>query len=255
VSVLLAAHGLTLQAATRTLTANLDLEVQPGHCWAVLGLNGAGKTSLLHTLAGLRAPARGSLFLDGTALQHQRRRAVARRIGLLPQDTPDPFPATVLETVLLGRSPFLAPWEMESAADRERARAALAAMELQDLEQRSVATLSGGERRRLAFALLLTQAPALWLLDEPTNHLDLRHQALVLQQVQHACANGVAAVMVLHDPNLAARYANNVLLLYDEGQWEAGPAEKMLTAERLSGLYGYPVLAFETAGRKVFVSG
>jgi len=253
-SPLLAAGGLTLRAGPRTLVADLDLQLRPGECWALLGENGAGKSTLLHTLAGLRIAAAGDLLLDGAPLRQQRRRAVARRIGLLPQDNADPFPATVFETALLGRAPWLAPWEQESAADRERARAALATMELDGLEARSVTTLSGGERRRLAVALLLTQSPALWLLDEPTNHLDLRHQALALQQVRAACQEGAAAMMALHDPNLAARYADRVLLLFGDGRWEAGTVQEMLTTERLGALYRHPVELIQKEGRRLFVT-
>jgi iron complex transport system ATP-binding protein len=253
VTPLLRARGLTLRAGERLLCAELDLEITPGQRWALLGVNGSGKTTLLHTLAGLRAPFAGSVELDGADLAQLGRRAVARRLGLLPQDTPDPFPATVMETALLGRHPFLSPWGRESAADRAQACAALKEVGLGAMGDRSVAGLSGGERRRLAFAVVRVQDPALWLLDEPTNHLDLRHQALVLERMGERCAAGAACLMSLHDPNLAARHASHALLLFGDGRWEAGERDSMLTAERLSRLYGHPLREVEVEHRRLFV--
>lgn len=241
-SPLLACHGLTLAAGTRTLVADLQFSIRPGQCWAVLGPNGSGKTSLLHTLAGLRPPRHGSLSWRERPLQDWSRPALARELGLLLQDDSDPFPASVLETALSGRHPHLGRWQWEDSADLALARQALRDTDLAELAEREVATLSGGERRRLAIATLLVQAPQLAMLDEPTNHLDLRHQFGLLQMLRERFGTrDHALLMVLHDVNLALRYCDRLLLLYGDGRWEAGAAAELADAERLTSLYGYPL--------------
>jgi ABC-type transport system involved in cytochrome c biogenesis ATPase subunit len=145
-------RDLQVHVGTVRVCDAASLRFEPGSCWAILGVNGAGKTTLLHTLAGLRPPQAGEIRLDDRPLVELERRAIARRLGLMPQDTPDPFPATVLETALLGRHPWLSRWQWESADDEALARQALAELGLAPLADRLVTTLSGGERRRRARA-------------------------------------------------------------------------------------------------------
>ncbi|HEX8009747.1 MAG TPA: ABC transporter ATP-binding protein [Casimicrobiaceae bacterium] len=240
---LLAARALAVAIAGHRVCSGLDLAVAPGERWAILGRNGAGKTTLLHTLAGLRAPAAGAIEIDGRALSTLPRRELARLRGVLPQDDSDAFPATVLETVLVGRHPHLSRWQWEGADDIRIAREALAASDMGGTEARDVRTLSGGERRRVALAALLAQQPRLFLLDEPSSHLDLSHQLALLDRLTAAVrTDGRALVMALHDVNLALRYCDQALLLCD-GEALAGPAQALLTAERLSALYGVPLRA------------
>src|SRR6266581_1703244 len=185
---LLAARGLTVTIAGHRVCSDLELAVKPGECWAILGRNGAGKTTLLHTLAGLRAAGAGVIELDGRPLAALAPRDVARLRGVLPQDDSDAFPATVLETVLVGRHPHLSRWQWEGADDIRIAREALVA--------------------------LLAQQPRLFLLDEPSSHLDLSHQIGLLDRlVSTVRADGRALVMVVHDVNLALRYCDQALLL------------------------------------------
>jgi iron complex transport system ATP-binding protein len=242
---ILAGRGLTVTIAGIGVCRELDFSVAPGQCWAILGRNGAGKTTLLHTLAGLRAPAAGTIALDGRPLAALSAREVARTRGLLTQDDSDAFGATVLETAMIGRHPYLSRWQWESADDLRIAREALALMDIADAEQRDVRTLSGGERRRVALAALLTQQPRLFLLDEPSSHLDLAHQLAVLRRLTAlAREQGSALIMVLHDINLARRFCDHVLML-DHGAAIAGAAAELLTAERLSKIYG---VALKTLG-------
>jgi iron complex transport system ATP-binding protein len=239
---LLRAASLDVAVAGRRLLHGLNIAVQAGQCWALLGANGSGKTTLLHTLAGLRPPQGGSLWLRGSPLARLPRRRVAQLLGLLPQDSSDSFPATVLETALIGRHPHLGRWRSEDAADIDKARRALARVELTALESRPSHTLSGGERRRLALATLLTQEPQLLLLDEPTNHLDVSHQMAALRHLRALADSGEHAVlMALHDVNLAARYCDHVLLLFGDGSWQAGTAAELLNEAALSRLYRHPV--------------
>src|SRR5690606_10142914 len=251
----LACRGLTVRVPGRTLVEGLSLDLAPGEFLAVLGRNGTGKTLTLHTLAGLRPPAAGEVRLGGQPARALPRRTVARQLALLPQVSEDAFPATVLETVLIGRHPHLPTFGRESAEDRRVAREALESLSLAGLEERDVGTLSGGERRRVAIAQVLAQAPEIYLLDEPTNHLDPQHQLEVLALFQARARAGAAVVASLHDVNLAVRYAQRCLLLFGDGRWELGPAGSVLNERDLSALYATPMEAVPWRGRDLFVAG
>ncbi|MCE8023501.1 ABC transporter ATP-binding protein [Billgrantia aerodenitrificans] len=231
----------------------LTLSVEPGQVWGVLGPNGAGKTTLLHTLAGLRGPRAGQVLIDGRPLAMLGRRQVARILGLVFQERHDGFPATVRETALIGRHPWLSAWQMEGGEDLRLAEAALERLDVVHLAERLVSTLSGGERQRLAIATVLTQAPQIWLADEPTNHLDLHHQSAVMALLAEQAAEGRAVMMCLHDLNLAARWCDHLLLLYPDGEACWGPARNMLVPAALERLYGQRLATAEIDGAPVFV--
>lgn len=251
---LLEARGLRVDIAGRAVIERLDFSLAAGESLAILGRNGAGKSTLLSTLAGLRAPAAGEVRLEGDAYAALSPREAALRRAWLGQVQADPFASGVLETVLTGRHPHLGRWQWESAEDARIARGALAAVGLAGMEKREVQTLSGGERQRLAIATLLAQAARLYLLDEPLSHLDLNHQMAVLELFAGAARDcGAGVVMVLHDPGLAHRYCQRVLLVHGDGRTEEGAADDMLTAERLSALYGYRLRLVESDGRRCFI--
>ena len=235
---MLTCSALTVQIPGRTLVRDLTFNLAAGEVLCVLGPNGVGKSLTLQTLAGLRRPAAGSIALNGVDLTQLSRRMIAARLGLLLQDDTETFPATVLATTLMGRHPHLTGFATESPADHALARAALTAMSLDGLEDRLVPSLSGGERRRLALARLLTQNPGVLLLDEPVNHLDPRHQITVLAHLGTLAAAGHGVLMTLHDPALAARFANQALLLFSDGTWILGRTAAVLTASNLERLFG-----------------
>jgi iron complex transport system ATP-binding protein len=249
----LACHALTVVTPARRLVEDLSFTAPAGSFLCVLGENGAGKTLTLHTLAGLRAPAGGHVELQGRRLDDWPRRDRARRLGLLTQVTEDPFPATVLETALIGRHPHIDFWHWESDADVELVRQALAACDLGGFEDRPVETLSGGERRRLAIATVLAQDPDVLLLDEPTNHLDPHHQLDLLKLLRARADAGRCVIATLHDATLAARYADAALLLFGNGTWLQGPADETLSAESLSRLYHTPITELRWQERRVFL--
>ncbi|MCR8915315.1 ABC transporter ATP-binding protein [Marinobacter panjinensis] len=231
----------------------LNFTIEPGQMWGVLGPNGAGKTTLLHTLAGLLEPRHGSVLLGGSSLNEIKRRQISRQLGLVFQERQDGFPATVMETALIGRHPWLSPWQMESGDDERFARQALEQLDVAHLSDRLVNTLSGGERQRVAIATVLTQAPDTWLLDEPTNHLDLHHQVAVLQLLTEQARSGRSVFMCLHDLNLAARWCDHLLLLFPNGEACWGPAKQMLVPAALERLYDQELLTVEVDGAPLFV--
>ena len=249
----LATRDLIIDVPGREGGTPLNITIEPGQVWGVLGPNGAGKTTLLHTLAGLHAPRSGSVQLNDSALGQLRRRHVAQRLGLVFQDRQDGFPATVLETALIGRHPYLSPWQMERAEDYARAEAALERLDVAHLRDRLVSTLSGGERQRVAIATVLTQAPSVWLADEPTNHLDLHHQSAVMALMAEQAIQGQAVIMCLHDLNLAARWCDHVLLLYPNGEACWGSRDNMLVPSALEDLYRQKLAVVEVDGAPVFV--
>jgi iron complex transport system ATP-binding protein len=246
---------LSVAVAGRSLVESLSFRARPGRFVALLGRNGAGKTLTLHTLAGLRDAAAGRVLLDGRPVGDWPPAARARRLALLPQASEDPFPVTVLETALIGRHPHIGFWSWESERDIRMVRACLEEVGLSGCEARIVDSLSGGERRRLAVAGLLAQEAGVGLLDEPTNHLDPQHQLGVLQLFRQRADAGQAIVASLHDPTLAARFADDALLLHGDGRWDFGPCEDVLTESRLSALYCSPLHEVAWRGRRVFVAG
>lgn len=230
----------------------LNLSVEPGQTWGVLGPNGAGKTTLLHTLAGLLPARSGQVVLDGAPMKEKKRRDIARQLGLVFQERQDSFPATVMETALIGRHPWLSPWENEQAQDQVRAQQALTALDVAELSDRLLNTLSGGERQRVAIATLMTQNPDIWLLDEPTNHLDLHHQVKVMNLLRDQAQSGKAVFMCLHDLNMAARWCSHVLLVYSNGEACWGATESMLVPEALERLYNQRLISLKKDGLSVF---
>lgn len=244
--------NLTVEIGGRTICRDFNLTIERGSRWAVLGINGAGKTTLLSTLAGLREPAAGSVRLGDKPLREFSLRQRARQIGLMVQDDHDEAETTVLDVALLGRLPYLDWWQAESAADEVIALRALAAVGLKGMETRRSATLSGGERRRLAIAALVTQEAPLLLLDEPNSHLDL-HQQIALLDLLCSLPERTL-VMSLHDVNLAARYCTHALLLFgSDGAACGGPIDQMLDPAVLSRLYRHTVVAHETGGRRIYL--
>jgi iron complex transport system ATP-binding protein len=251
---LLDTQNLTLAIAGRTLCQSLSVRFESGQNWVILGANGSGKTTLLHALAGLRLPDGGMIRLDGTDIGHMPPRRRARRMGVLFQDFEATFSATVLETVLTGRYPHLERWQWEGADDYRAAETALEAVELAGFEHRQLATLSGGERRRVEIAALLAQDAPVCLLDEPTNHLDLHHQVRILELLSaRARQPGQLNIFVLHDVNLAARFGTHGILLFDDGEHLHGALPEVLRRPNLERLYHCPLREIHADGVSWFL--
>jgi len=225
----------------------MDLQIAAGTFVCVLGTNGVGKTLTLHTLAGLRPPAAGEVTLDGEELGKLSRKSVAQRLGLLLQIHDDAFPLTVMDSALMGRYPHAGIWRWPDDNDREQVRKALHVFDLDGIEDRIIGSLSGGERERVALATLMVQDPAIWLLDEPTNHLDPHHQLTVLDTLRDMARRDRTLFATIHNPALALRYADTVLMLYGDGAWEYGPASALLEPGRLERMYRTPFDYYSSA--------
>lgn len=227
----LSAEALTLAYGDRTIVDGLDLTIPAGKITAIIGANGCGKSTLLRALARLISPRSGQVILDGEDLHRRPSKEVARTLGLLPQGPTAPEGIAVADLVGRGRHPhqkLLARW---SARDYEVVAQSLEATGVSELADRAVDELSGGQRQRVWIAMALAQETDILLLDEPTTFLDVAHQVEVLDLLLDLNRErGTTIVMVLHDMNMAARYADHVFAVCD-GEVIAGgsPAEVMTT--------------------------
>ncbi|MDB5866956.1 MAG: putative siderophore transport system ATP-binding protein YusV [Betaproteobacteria bacterium] len=251
---MLSCTDLTLKVPGRELCRGLSVAFEPGQAWAVLGRNGTGKSTLIHALAGLAAPAAGEVALDGVALDTLSARARARRLGVLLQMESGTWWGTVLEYVLLGRFPHASPLSGYSCEDIAHAHAALGQVGTGDLAARKLVTLSGGERQRVRIAQILAQQCGIVLLDEPLQHLDLAHQAQVLNLIgREVRERGQTAVMVLHEPLWIGRSCTHAVILNGDGSAVAGPAADVITRERLEHAYGCALREIGDGGGRSFV--
>ncbi|MDX1589095.1 MAG: ABC transporter ATP-binding protein [Oleiphilaceae bacterium] len=229
--------------AGQPLNQPLTLRANPGELWAVLGENGVGKSTLMHTLAGLIRPVAGQVSVDGVDIRRCPRKLLARRLGLVMQHSDLAFPYSVREMVSAGRYPHRPPWRGLREEDRQAVDQALEALALEPLAQRAIDQLSGGEQRRVAIATILAQSPGVVLMDEPVQQLDVRHQIRLMEHCRQLAGEQRLVMLSLHDVSLARQYADRLLLLYPDGAWEAGITGQLLTPSRLEHLYGVPLQA------------
>jgi len=253
---LVRARGIAHAFGAAPVLRGVDLELAPGRLVAVAGPNGAGKTTLLRALSGVLRTDAGAVELGGRPLAELSRREIAQCLAVVPQDSAMPFPFSVREMVALGRAPFLGPLGRESAEDAARTAAALAALDLAPLAARAYPTLSGGEKRRVLLARALAQGVDAWLLDEPTAHMDLGHGlscfGFLREWLAADPARGIA--LVTHDLVLAARFADElVLLAHGEVAARGAPAE-VLTAERIAAVYGVEARVDRDADGRLLLS-
>ncbi len=218
---------------------DLSFDVEKGECFIVIGPNGSGKTTLIRTLAGLMRPTGGNIDYDGRPLKGYRRRELARKVAYVAQTGTDDGPFTVHNTVLMGRAPYLGVLGVEGPEDLKIAGEAIDFTGLRHLADRRVMSLSGGERQRAHIARAICQRPELILLDEPTAALDLAHQIRIMDLMDTLKRDRhTTVVMVSHDINLAAMYADRLLLLVDGSMAACGPPAEVIREEILVKAYG-----------------
>src|SRR5215210_5709573 len=242
---MLEAREISVSYGEREAVRGVSLRAVPGEIVVVIGPNGAGKSTLMRALNGALPPTRGEVLLDGKPLRSFARRAVSRRIAVVAQEAELRFPVTVMEFILGGRYAWSSTgaWGWETERDVEVARRAIEETGLVAYGARLMNELSGGERQRAVLARALATEAAILLLDEPTANLDLAHQATVLRLVRARSDQlNAAAVVVTHDVNLAAEFADRVLLLKDGRALATGPPQEVLTPSILRELFGIEVL-------------
>jgi iron complex transport system ATP-binding protein len=231
-------RGADVERARALVLDRVSATIPRGGIVGILGPNGSGKTTLLRLLSGTRLPASGQVLLDDVPLSRLSRRAVARRIAVVPQETQLAFEYTVMEMVLMGRHPHLGLFEMEGPADLAVAHDALRATGTDQFEDRRFSTLSGGEKQRVVIASALAQASDILLLDEPTASLDLRYQLEIASLLARLNAErGVTLVISTHDLSLAASLCRTLVMLREGRVLATGATADVLTTPNVRALY------------------
>ena len=231
--------------------AEVSLDLPKGQVTAVLGPNGAGKSTLLFLALAWLQPCLGRITLDGRPLANYSRREMGRLMGLVPQREHIQFEYSVVEYVLLGRLPHLAPLEQPGEEDYSVAFDALQQVGMDRFAHRSVLKLSGGEKQLVLIARSLAQQPSFLLLDEPTSHLDLHNRSRLIALLRQFQARGVTILMTTHEPELASALASTVILVNEGKVLFCGTAEQALTTENLSSLYRLPVEVVQLGDRRI----
>jgi iron complex transport system ATP-binding protein len=235
----LAAAGLTLGYADTAVVHDLDLRVPDGKVSVIVGANACGKSTLLRGLARLLRPQSGAVLLDGEVIHRQPTKQVARVLGLLPQNPVAPEGVTVVDLVGRGRHPHHGTFRRWTSADDEAVAEALTLTDTLGLADRVVDELSGGQRQRVWIAMALAQGTDLLLLDEPTTYLDVAHQVEMLDLLAELNARrGTTIVMVLHDLNLSARYADHLVALRGGRVVAEGTPREVVTEEVVREVFG-----------------
>ena len=236
-------EGLTVRYAGQPDPAldGVNIHVAPGQFHAVVGPNGSGKSSLMRALLGMTPLTSGAVILGGRPLDAWNRRDLAQEVGAVSQQEPVSFPIRVREMVEMGRYPHLGPLAAPSPQDEALVREAMARCQVLDLAHRHVETLSGGEHQRVRIARALAQQPRALLLDEPTASLDIRHEMGIFQLLREEANGGMAVLVITHHLDMAARFADTLLLLGCGRTAAMGKAEDVFDPKTLEQVYGWPV--------------
>lgn len=234
-------HGLKLYYDAQPVLDGTEFEVQRGELVALLGANGAGKSTLLRCISRILQPTAGHIFLDGRALKYFDSREAARLMAVVPQETTADFDFTVEEIVIMGRYPYVERFRKTEETDHKIAWRAMEMTGVAHLAERSIASLSGGEKQRVIMARAVCQEPKLLLLDEPTANLDIGYQSMLLELAARLNREqGVTIIAAIHDINLAVHHFNRFMLLAGGQVLSAGRVEEVITAENIKKAYGVP---------------
>lgn len=228
------------RAGTRALDG-VTMRVPEGSLYAVLGPNGSGKSTLMRAVLGVIRPESGTVRVGGKPTRDWSRRALAQKVGAVPQGEHMAFPLPVRDFVAMGRYPHLGPLRLEGEADRQAIEAAMDRCDILDLGNRDVTNLSGGELQRVRIARALAQEPQALALDEPTASLDIRHEMTILSLLRNSADRGMTVLLITHHINLAARFADRFLLLSGGRVAAEGGAGDVFREDILEKVYRWPV--------------
>jgi len=234
--------------------SDLSFAVPSGLFLAIAGPNGAGKSTLLNLLCGLLKPRSGTIRIDGTQIESYSTEALGKKVALVRQEFVPIFGFSVIETVMMARTPHFGQMGFESKTDVEIVNEALKATDTLQFAARPLATLSGGERQRVFIARALAQSTPILLLDEPTSHLDLKHQVGIYDLLKTAqLENDKTIVAVTHDINLSSQYCDRMLLLGPDSSYEVGWPEDVLSPERIEKTFAVKVFTGMVGKKKIFL--
>lgn len=239
----LQADSISIHRSGRALVSDISLQVDSGELVGLIGPNGAGKSTLLTALAGIDNTATGNIILDGRPLRQISASQRALQVGWVEQSGNVHWPVSVERLVMLGRIPHLPVWCRATAADLRAVESALDICDCQLLRKQQVTTLSGGERARVLLARALAAEPSLLFADEPISMLDLGHQLQTMQLLRDFARGNRAAVVVMHDLSLAARYCDRLYLMHKGIMVAAGGVAEVLSPQNLADVYGVSVIS------------
>ncbi len=238
-------NGVSFRYGSVDTLRDIELEARSGEVLAIIGANGAGKSTLIRCINKILKPYSGAIYLDGIELESFSSKERACMMGYVPQDAKDVFSFNVMETVMMGRKPHIT-WGV-GKKDLEIVDLVLSRLGLVPFMERYLYELSGGERQKVLIARALAQEPAVLLLDEPTSNLDVRHQLEVMELIQDiALQQKKCVLMVVHDLNLASRFADKIVMLSGGKVYAAGSPEEVLIPENIKAVYGVDSMIVNT---------
>ncbi len=246
----LVVKGVTVTLGSRDVLKDVTFEVGKGEIVALLGPNGSGKSTILKTIFGMLKPLRGVVLLDGKNIGSAEE--AAKRLGYLPQDTPLTN-LKVIDVVMLGRTPYLSGLKRPKNEDYRIAMDALKEVGMEGMAERIFSELSGGERQKVMLARVFAQQPEVMLLDEPTAHLDIAAQIEIMEIIRKKVEEGSAAIVAIHDINLASSFATRILMIKDGKVAYAGRAEDVINEESIRNVFGADVVV-RRYGRGVYIA-
>lgn len=242
--------NITFSYNGKPVLKNITREIPKGEFAAIVGPNGSGKSTLMRCIDGILKPRKGTVFVENEDIHHFDRHARARTFGYVPQEARNTPPATVFDTVMMGRKPYIG-WSAKEQ-DKNITAQIIKQLDMEDIAMKDVNKLSGGQRQRVFIARALAQQPNILLMDEPTANLDLRHQLEVLKLLQNVTKENITTLVAIHDLNLAAQYCSTFIML-KEGKIFASGGKEILTRENIENLYNIRVNIFHDNENVFFV--
>lgn len=233
-------HAVCGYGSTAVLK-DISFTVDRGEVLCLLGPNGVGKTTLFKTILGFQKLLAGKILLDGSNIQSWTRNRLARVIGYVPQTHTPPFPFSVLDVVVMGRTPHLGMFSSPTKKDIAIAEEALDILKISYLKNKIYTEISGGERQMVLIARALSQQPQILVMDEPTSNLDFGNQIRVLEQINRLSKSGLTVIMTSHFPDHAFLCSTKVVIMQKNGLYQKGSAKEVLTEENLRAAYGVEV--------------